>query len=83
MATLANPTVVDLLSEEAGRIAVANPPSRVFAIVVLGVFFAVGWVIGSIWRFCEKSVIFIALAARLGYRRGARVPVEPRTAPAQ
>jgi hypothetical protein len=73
-------TRVDLLSDEAGRIAAANPPSRVFATVVLGVFFGVFWVIGRTWFYASKGVIFCALAARMGYRRGAKVPVEAKPA---
>jgi hypothetical protein len=69
-------TRVDLLNEEAGRIAAANPPSRVLATVVLGLLFAVGWVIGRLWFFGAKTVIFCAICVRTGYRRGAMVKVE-------
>jgi hypothetical protein len=80
MATLANPTVVDLLSEQAGQTAAANPPSRVIALVVLGLFTAIGWTAGRTWFFVSKGVVFCALAARYGYRLGMKVPVEPRAA---
>lgn len=73
-------TRVDLLSDEAGRIAAANPPSRVLATVVLGLLFGVGWVAGRIWFFSAKGIVFCALAARMGYRRGAKVPVEVKAA---
>ncbi|HEY1705624.1 MAG TPA: hypothetical protein VGG75_38555 [Trebonia sp.] len=69
-------TRVDLLLGEADRIATANPPSKVLATVILGLFTAVGWVIGRTWFYAAKSVAFIALAVRYGYRQGARVPVE-------
>lgn len=69
-------TRVDLLLSEADRIAVANPPSRVLATVVLGILFAVGWVIGRLWFFGAKGVIFAGLAVRMGYRRGAMTPIE-------
>ena len=78
MATMAAPTVVDLLSEQAGQTAAANPPSRVIALVVLGIFTALGWIVGRTWFFLSKGVIFCALAARYGYRQGMKVPVEPR-----
>lgn len=80
--TVVNPTVVDLLSEQAGAAAAANPPSRVLALVVLGLFTAIGWVIGRTWFFTAKSVAFCAFAVRYGYRKGAKVQVEPRPAPA-
>lgn len=83
MATLATPTVVDLLNEQAGQVAAANPPSRVFALVVLSLFTAIGWIIGRSWFFASKAVIFCALAVRYGYRLGMKVPVEPRAVPAQ
>jgi hypothetical protein len=82
--TLDRPTV-ELISAEADQIAADNPPSKVLATVVLALFTAIGWVIGRTWFYSAKSVAFIALAVRYGYRQGARVPVEvkPRTAPAQ
>lgn len=78
--TMAAPTVVDLLVEEAGQKAAANPPGRVIALVVLGLFTAVGWVIGRTWFFASKGVIFCALAVRYGYRQGMHAPVETRPA---
>jgi hypothetical protein len=72
---------VDLISEEAGRIAAANPPSKVLATVVLALFMAIGWVTGRAWFYGEKSVVFCALAVRYGYRKGAKAPVELRPAP--
>ena len=72
-------TRVDLLNDEAGRIAAANPPSRVIALVVLGIFTAIGWIVGRTWFFVSKGVIFCALAARYGYRMGMKVPVESRS----
>jgi hypothetical protein len=75
---MANPTVVDLLSKQAGQTAAANPPSRVIALAVLGLFTAIGWIIGRSWFHVSKGVIFCALAARYGYRQGMKVPVEPR-----
>lgn len=72
--------IVDMLSDEAGRAAAANPPSRVLALVVLGLFTAVGWTAGRLWFHTAKSVAFCALAVRYGYRQGAKVPVEPKTA---
>lgn len=80
MATLASPTVVDLLSEQAGEVAARNPPSRVIALVFLGLFTALGWVIGRTWFYAQKGVVFSALAVRYGYRQGMKVPVEPRPA---
>lgn len=80
MALQAAPTVVDLLSQEAGQVAAANPPSRVLALIVLGIFTAVGWVAGRLWFHSAKSVAFCALAVRYGYRQGAKVPVEQRAA---
>ena len=80
MATLATPTVVDLLNEQAGQVAVANPPSRVLALIVLSLFTAVGWVVGRSWFHLAKSVAFCALAVRYGYRQGAKVPLEPKPA---
>jgi len=82
--TLDRPTV-EFISAEADQIAADNPPSKVLATVVLALFTAIGWVIGRTWFYSAKSVAFIALAVRYGYRQGARVPVEvkPRTAPAQ
>ena len=67
---------VDQLGQEAGRIAAANPPGRVFALVILFFFTAIGWVIGRTWFFASKGVIFCALAVRYGYRQGMKVPVE-------
>lgn len=83
--TLERATIVDLLTDQADQIATDNPPSKVLATVVLALFTAIGWVIGRTWFYSAKSVAFIALAVRYGYRQGARVPVEvkPRTAPAQ
>lgn len=80
MATLANPTVVDLLSEQAGQVAARNPPSRVLALVFLGLFTAIGWTVGRTWFYAQKAVVFSALAVRYGYRQGMKVPVEPRPA---
>lgn len=76
MTTMASPTVVDLLSADADRIANANPPSKVLATVVLGLFTALGWIAGRAWFYSAKSVAFVALAVRYGYRQGAKVPVE-------
>lgn len=67
---------VELISSEADRIASANPPARVLAVVVLGLFTAIGWTIGRSWFYSAKSVAFVALAVRYGYRQGAKVPVE-------
>jgi hypothetical protein len=80
MTAVLDVTSVDLLNEEAGRIAAANPPSRVLATVVLGLFFAVGWVLGRTWFFGAKAAVFGALAVRMGYRKGAKVPVEVKPA---
>lgn len=76
--TMAAPAVVDFLNEEAGRKAAANPPGRVLALVVLGLFTAIGWVTGRTWFFVSKGVIFCALAVRYGYRQGMHAPVETR-----
>jgi hypothetical protein len=82
--TLERATIVDLLTDQADQIATDNPPSKVLATVVLALFTAIGWVIGRTWFYSAKSVAFIALAVRYGYRQGARVPVEVRKpAPAQ
>lgn len=67
---------VELISSEAERIANANPPSHVLAVIVLGFFTALGWVAGRAWFHSAKSVAFVALAVRYGYRQGAKVPVE-------
>lgn len=83
MATLVNPTVVDLLNEQADQVAAANPPSRVLTLVVLAIFTAIGWTVGRLWFHSAKSVAFCALAVRYGYRQGAKVQVEPKTVPAQ
>jgi len=82
MTMVMEPAPVDYLREEAGRIAAANPPGRVLAVIVLAVFTAIGWVTGRTWFFVSKGVIFCALAVRYGYRQGMKVPVEPRPAPA-
>lgn len=78
MTTMAHTAVVDLLSEQAGQTAAANPPSRVAALVVLGLFTVIGWTVGRTWYHASKGVIFCALAVRYGYRNGMKVPVEPK-----
>lgn len=77
------PVPVDYLREEAGRIAAANPPGRVLAVVVLAIFTAIGWTVGRTWFFLSKAVIFCALAVRYGYRLGMKVPVAPGPVPVQ
>jgi hypothetical protein len=71
---------VDQLGAEAGRIAAANPPSRVVAVAVLGLLTGIGWLIGRTWFFIAKGVVFAALGIRYGYRLGAKVPVEAKAA---
>lgn len=82
MATLASPTVVDLLSEQAGQAAAANPPSRVALVVIAFIFTAIGWLAGRTWFYAFKGVAFTALAVRYGYRQGMKVPVESAPPPA-
>ncbi len=74
------PHPVDQLGVEAGRIAAANPPARVLAVVVLGLLTGIGWVIGRTWFFTAKGIVFCALGVRYGYRLGAKVPVEAKPA---
>lgn len=74
-------TAVDLLNDQAGRIAAANPPSKVALTAVAFLFTAIGWIAGRSWFHASKVVVFCALAVRYGYRAGARVPVQP--APSQ
>jgi hypothetical protein len=76
-ATLANPTVVDLLSQQASDAATAATPGKVALTVIAFLFTAVGWVIGRTWWHGAKILAFTALAVRYGYRQGARIPVEP------
>lgn len=80
MTMVMEPAPVDYLREEAGRIAAANPPSRVLATVVLALFTSIGWVAGRTWFFASKAVVFCALAVRYGYRQGMKVPAVPRPA---
>lgn len=83
MTMVMEPAPVDYLRGEAGRIAAANPPSRVLATVVLALFTAIGWTVGRTWFFASKAVIFCGLAVRYGYRQGMKVPVNPGPVPAQ
>lgn len=78
MTTMANPTVVDLLYEQAQEKAAANPPGRVLATVILAVFTALGWTCGIVWT----GLWFSGMAFVYGVRKGSRVPVKPAPAPA-
>lgn len=74
--TMLDATIVDLLSDQADRVATANPPSRVLALVFLGIFTAIGWAAGRFWFYAAKGLVFTVLAVRYGYRQGMKVPVE-------
>jgi hypothetical protein len=73
---------VDLLDQQAGQIAAANPPSKVALTVIAFAFTALGFAVGCTWFYVFKAVTFCWLAARYGYRIGAKVPVQARPAPA-
>lgn len=72
--------VVDQLVTEAKAAAVANPPSRVLATVLLGVFTAIGFLTGRTYLAAAAAVAFVGLAVKYGYRKGAKVPVENKAA---
>lgn len=82
MTAVMDRTVVDLLDQQAGQIAAANPPSRVALTVIAFIFTALGFVIGRTWFYVFKAVAFAWLAGRYGYRVGMKVPVEAKAAPA-
>lgn len=69
------PAPVDALRDEATAWAVANPPSRVLATIVLGLVSGVAWVIGRTWITLAGAVRFFALAVKHGYRKGSNAPV--------
>jgi len=43
---------------------------RFLATMVIGFFFAIGWVTGRLWF----GAVFCALAVRQGFREGAKIP---------
>jgi hypothetical protein len=69
---------VDALRAEAAVLAAANPPSRVLATVVLGMFTLIGFVIGRTYLAAAAAVAFVGLAVKYGYRKGAKTPTEPK-----
>jgi hypothetical protein len=69
---------VDALRTEAAAWAVANPPSRIVATAVLGILTFIGWLIGRAYLAVAGAIRFSALAITYGYRKGAKVPTEPR-----
>ena len=69
---------VDQLNSEAAAIAARNTPLRVLAIVVLGIISGVAFVVGRIWLYTAHSVAFAGLAVKYGYRKGAKIPTEPK-----
>jgi hypothetical protein len=66
---------VDELSRQAHDIAVRNPPSRVLETAILGVLFMIGWLPGRVWFHAQKTIVFMFLAVRLGWRRGMKAQV--------
>jgi hypothetical protein len=62
---------VDLLDQQAGQIAAANPPSKVALTVIAFAFTALGFAVGCTWFYVFKAVTFCWLAARYGYSRVA------------
>jgi hypothetical protein len=72
------PAPVDALRAEAAAWAVANPPSRVLATVVMGVLTFIGWLAGRSYLALAGSVRFAALAVTYGYRKGAKAVTEPK-----
>lgn len=61
---------VDQIYAQAAEKAAANPPGRVLATVVLAVFTAIGWVLGTFYT----GLWFSGMALMYGIRQGNRVP---------
>lgn len=70
-------TVVDLLNDQAGQIAAANPPSKIALTAIAFFFTVIGIVIGRTVFWGTKAVVFCFLSARYGYRIGMHAAVKP------
>jgi hypothetical protein len=70
--------LVDDLNARAAVLAKANPPSRVIATTALGVFMAIGFVIGRAWLGLAHVISFLALAIRQGYWAGIKAELQPK-----
>lgn len=77
--TIVMEPVVDQLYAEAQRKAAANPPGRVLATIILSVFTALGFIVGTLWT----GVWFCAMAFMYGVKKGTTaIPAKPQPAPA-
>lgn len=71
--TAERPTLADVRDEAAALAASASPAEMLLA-AFLGVFSLLGWVIGRAWFLGA----FCAVAFRVGYWNGAKIPPEQR-----
>jgi hypothetical protein len=75
MAVMTDTMPVDRLREQAAEVKFG----RTLATLIAGFFWLLGWAAGHAWT----SLVFCALAMRLGFREGAgrTVPAGPETPP--
>jgi hypothetical protein len=67
-----NIATVDDLTARAADIAANNPPSRVLATVVLGIFTIVGFILGRLWLYTAGALVYVWLSFQYGMKKGAK-----------